>query len=78
MGRVFSAYGTPLTAVHSLKYLGHIISSTDDNWTAVYHNLHRAKGKWGEMVRILGREGADRRTTGRFYVAVVQAVILFG
>ena len=30
------------------------------------------------MVKILGREGSDRRTAGRFYVAVVQAVILFG
>ena len=27
---------------------------------------------------MLGREGADDRTAGRFYVAVVQAVILFG
>ena len=30
------------------------------------------------MVNILGREGADRRTAGRFYVAVVQEVLLFG
>ena len=30
------------------------------------------------MVNILGREGTDRRTAGRFYVVVVQAVILFG
>ena len=29
-------------------------------------------------MKILVREGADKRPTGRFYVAVVQAVILFG
>ena len=29
-------------------------------------------------MKILVREGADKRTTGRFYVVVVQAVILFG
>ena len=29
------------------------------------------------MVKILGIEGADRRTAGRFYGAVVQAVLLF-
>ena len=29
-------------------------------------------------MKIFGREGADRRTEGRFYLAVVQAVILFG
>ena len=34
-------------------------------------------GKVGKMVNILGSEGADKRTAGIFYVAVVQAVILF-
>ena len=30
------------------------------------------------MTNILGQEGAYKRTVGRFYVAVVQAVLLFG
>ena len=29
-------------------------------------------------MKILGREGEDRRMEGRFYVTVVQAVLLFG
>ena len=33
---------------------------------------------WGRLAKILGREGADKRTAKRFYVAVVQAVLLFG
>ena len=41
-------------------------------------NLKRAQGKWGQMENILGREGEDRKTVGRFYVEVVQAVLLFG
>ena len=36
------------------------------------------KGKVGTNGESLGREEADRRTAGRFYVAVVQAVLLFG
>ena len=39
--------------------------------------MQRTWGKWGRMVNILGREGVDRKTAGRFYVEVVQAVILF-
>ena len=78
MGRVFSDYGTLLTEISSFRYLGRIFSSSDDNWTAVERNLLKARGKWGPMVNILGREGADRRTVGKFYVVVVQAVILFG
>ena len=51
--------------------------STDDDWLEVERNLRRARGKWGRTTKILGREGEDNRTTGRFYVAVVQAVLLF-
>ena len=78
MGRVFSEYGTPLTEVPSLKYLGRILSSTDNNWPAVEKNLRGERGKWGKMVRILGIEGAYRRTAGRLHVEVVQAVLLVG
>ena len=30
------------------------------------------------MVKILGREGSDKRKVDKFYVVVVQAVLLFG
>ena len=44
----------------------------------VEQNLWRARGKWGNLTKILGREGADKRKTGRLYVSVVQVVLLFG
>ena len=82
MGSVLSAYGTTMTAVTSFKYLGRIMLTTKNNWPEVDQNLRRAQGKWGRMVKILLREGVDRRTAGRFYVAVVKAVVqavtLFG
>ena len=71
------AYGTPLTEVTSSRYLGQTFSSSYNNWPAVEQKLRRAQGKWGWLGKILGREGAERRTVGRFYVAVVQAVLLF-
>ena len=40
--------------------------------------LRREQGKWGRLEKILGWKEADRITAGRFYVAVVQAVLLFG
>ena len=78
MGRVFSAYGTPLTAVPSFKYLWRTFSYSDNDWPEVEQNLQRERGKWGKLEKILGRERADRRTVWRFYVEVVQAVLLFG
>ena len=78
MGRVFSEYGAPMTEVLLFKYLGRTLSSSDNYWPAVEQNLRKAWGTWGRLVKVLGREGVDRKTTGIFCVAVVQAVILFG
>ena len=66
-----------MTVVPSFSYLGRTVLSSDDDWSEVEQNLRRARGKWGQLAKILGREGSDRRTVGRFYVAVVQAVLLF-
>ena len=78
MGRVFLEYGTPLKAFPSFEYLGRTWSFSEDDCPEVEHNIQRARGKWGRLANILGREVANRRTTGRFYVAVVQVVLLFG
>ena len=64
-------------AVSSFRYLGKILLSSDNYWPEVEQNLWRAWGKWGRLSKILGREGYGRRTTERFDVAVVQAVLLF-
>ena len=55
-----------------------MLSPTENYWPVVGQNLWRARGKWGHLMKILRREGVDKRTEGRFYLAVVQAVLLFG
>ena len=54
------------------------LSSYDNDWPEAEQNLQRARGEWGLLAKILGRERADRITEGRFYVELVQAVLLFG
>ena len=78
MRRVFLEYGTLLMVFPSFKYLERTFLSSKDDWKAVEHNLKRSQEKWVQLANILVREGLDRRTVGRFYLAVVQAVILFG
>ena len=78
MGRVLLEYETLLTAVSLFRYLEQTLFSTKNNWPEVEWNLRRAKEKWGQLAKILRREGADKRTAGNFYVAVVQEVLLFG
>ena len=55
-----------LGVVTSLEYLGQTLSSCDNNLPVVEQNLQKARGKWGRLAKILGREGADRRMTGGF------------
>ena len=76
--RAFEAYGKPLETVSTLKYLGRVMTTGDDDWPAVVGNLLKVRKSWGRLSRILSREGADKRVSGKFFKAVVQAVLLFG
>ena len=41
-----TAYGLPLTAVSSFKYLGQVMLESDNKFMAVIRNLWRARQKW--------------------------------
>ena len=74
----FKAYGEPMEAVSEFKYVGRILTSTDNDWPAVAWNLKKARQSWGRMARVLSREGADPKVSRNFYITVTQAVLLFG
>ena len=62
----FEVYGKQLKTVPSFKYLGRTLTAGGGNWTAVAGNLGKAQKSWGRLNRILGREGADKRVSGKF------------
>ena len=41
-------------------------------------NLRRARQKWAWTTWVFSREGADARTSGRIYLAVVKSVMIYG
>ena len=63
--------------VKEFRYLGRVLTATDDDWPAVARNLHRARATWGRLARIMGREGADPKVSRNFYIAMTQQVLLF-
>ena len=77
-GEVFLGVWGAADDINFIKVLGINFLFSNNDWPEVDQNMRRSQGKWGRLVKVLGREGADRRTAGRFYVAVVQAVLLFG
>ena len=76
--KAFHAYGKKIRAVTEFRYLGRVMTNTDDDWRAVAGNLRKARVTWGRLARILGREGADPKVSRKFYIAVIQQVLLFG
>ena len=52
--KAFHAYGTKMRAVTEFRYLGRVMTDTDDNWPAVGGNLKKAWVRWGRLARILG------------------------
>ena len=67
-----------MRAVTEFRYLGRILTNTDDDWPAVAGNISKAQVTWGRLARILGQEGADLKVSRNFYIAVTQQVLLFG
>ena len=76
--RAFEAYGKPQENVSAFKYLGRVMTAGDDDWPEVADNLLKARKIWRRLLRILCRKEADKRVSGNFFNAVVQAVFLFG
>ena len=64
--KAFHAYGNKMRAVMEFRYLGRVMTNTDDDWPAVAGNLRKARVTWGRLARILGQEGADPKVSINF------------
>jgi hypothetical protein len=69
---------TVIENVTEFKYLGWTISADDYDDGAVNFNITKASKTWYSMYQILSRDTADSRVMARFYVAVIQAKLLYG
>ena len=75
---IFTVNGKPLERVRHFKYLGRILSDNDDDSICINENLKRARKRWNCIARILKVEGANAKCMSKFYLTVVQAVLLYG
>ena len=74
----FIVYGKEIERVREFRYLGRIFTENDDDTKCIQSQLKRARYKWNSISKILKREGANPITMAKFYLAVVQAVLLYG
>ena len=64
--------------VSSFKYLGHLLTEDDEYWPSAIDNIWKTRKNWYLLYWILVQEGVYTRALGRFYVAIFQAVFMFG
>jgi hypothetical protein len=74
----FYVNGQILQRVTEFKYLGRILDAEDNDQKAVKYNLAKAKQQWGRLTKVLASAKGKPRTMAKFYMAIVQAVLLFG
>ena len=55
-----------MVAVLEFRYLGRLLTVTDDDWPAVAGNIQKARMSWGRLAWVLGREGADLKVLRSF------------
>ena len=74
----FYVKGEAIDRVRYFRYLGRILSEDDDDTKCIESNLARARKQWNCISRILKQEGASASCMAKFYITVVQAVLLYG
>ena len=70
--------GITIERVREFKYLGRILTEDDNDTPCIEDRLKKARRQWNCVAKILKQEGADAKTMAKFYIAVVQAVLLYG
>ena len=64
--QAFEAYGAPIESVIEFKYLGRILTATDNDWPVLVRNLGKVRRSWGRLSRVIGKEGADLKVSRAF------------
>ena len=55
LDQAFSAYGQPMEKLTEFRYLGRLLTATDNDWTSVVGNIKNAWIIWGRLAWLLVR-----------------------
>ena len=68
----------PLEPATAFPYLGRTVAYNNSNWAALYHNLWKARRRWGVVGKVVTKTGATVRAQGILYKSIIQSVLLYG
>jgi hypothetical protein len=74
----YTIHGDVLKQVEVYKYLGQMMAQDDDNAQAIRAQLWKARATWARVGKVLRGENTPPTVAAKFYLAVVQAILLYG
>ena len=74
---IFQVIQTATVDGYVLSYLRLILTEIDDDWPSAISNLQEVCWIWSLLSRIMVQEDADAQTSGRLYLDIVQAILIF-
>jgi hypothetical protein len=74
----FRIHGDVLEQVKVYKYLGRMMAQDDDDAQAICAQLRKARATWARVGKVLRGENTSPTVAAKFYLAVVQAILLYG
>jgi hypothetical protein len=74
----FTIHGDVLEQVEFYKYLGWMMAQDDNNTQAVRAQLRKARATWAWVGKVLRGENTPPTVAAKFYLAIVQAILLYG
>jgi exonuclease III len=74
----FYVNSSPIENVSKFLYLGRYLSADDSDDVAIWQDIVKARYRWHRCGRVLSSLGATPRIMARFYLAIVQAILLYG
>ncbi len=76
--REFTVNGSVLEHVKLFKYLGRLLAQDNDDAQVIQQQMRKARGVWAQVGQVLRGENVMPRVAAKFYVAVIQAILLYG
>jgi hypothetical protein len=73
----FYIHDQVLERVEVFKYLGRLLAQDDDDIQAVRAQIRKARATWARVSNVLRAQNATPRISAKFYVAVVQSLLLY-
>jgi hypothetical protein len=74
----FTIHGDVLERVEIYKYLGRMMAQDNDDTQAICAQLRKARATWAWVRKVLRGENTSLIVAAKFYLAVVQAILLYG